>query len=233
MDNTFGSLFSGGGGLDLGLERAGLKCTFQVENDRHCLTLLERHWPDVPKNEIRPCAGIVGGDPCPVRSSLGNASKTTKPDMSGHFLAMVARCEPRWVLRENVRAPDVIDFVTGLEVLSYHCCIIEASSAAFTGQSRGREFVVGFDTKKAAKRFETVVTEQSNQDNYQVCVPKQEAARCLNSRGRSGVSIYQDFVYEEGDPALYEERDLAGFTSLKRAKQLMAEVVGNFVKDSK
>ena len=172
MDLTFGSLFSGGGGLDLGLERAGLKCVFQVENDRHCLTLLKRHWPDVPKNEIRPCVGLVGGDPCPIRSSLGNASGTKKPDMSGYFLAMVARCKPRWVLRENVLSPDSVDFSGALVLLGYRSVVVEMDSAAFTGQSRRREFVVGFDTGKRQK------------------------LRCLNSRGRSGISIYQDYVYE-------------------------------------
>jgi DNA (cytosine-5)-methyltransferase 1 len=186
MNNTFGSLFSGGGGLDLGLERAGLKCTFQVENDRHCLTLLERHWPDVPKNEIRPCMGIVGGDPCPIRSSLANIYGTTKPDMSGYFLAMAARCKPRWVLRENVPASDVIDFVTALELLGYTCTIIEANSAAFTGQSRRREFVAGFDSEETSDRFVRAFSDaESDKGNGQKRCKVEAPLRCLDTRSGS------------------------------------------------
>jgi len=130
-----------------------MRCVFQVENDRSCLILLRRHWPDVPKNEIRPCLGLVGGDPCPIRSSLSRCSRTRSPDLSGYFLAMVARCKPRWVLRENVRAPDVDDFAAGLDLLGYGSVVVEADAAAFTGQSRPREFVVGFDLQDALDRF--------------------------------------------------------------------------------
>jgi DNA (cytosine-5)-methyltransferase 1 len=43
------SLFSGVGGFDLGLERAGMKTVFQCEWDKHATSILERHWPDVPR----------------------------------------------------------------------------------------------------------------------------------------------------------------------------------------
>lgn len=43
------SLFSGVGGFDMGLENAGMETVFQCEWDKHCLTILDRHWPDVPK----------------------------------------------------------------------------------------------------------------------------------------------------------------------------------------
>ena len=43
------SLFSGVGGFDLGLEQAGMETVFQCEYDKQCLTVLEKHWPQVPR----------------------------------------------------------------------------------------------------------------------------------------------------------------------------------------
>jgi DNA (cytosine-5)-methyltransferase 1 len=43
-----GSLFTGIGGFDLGLEAAGMQIIFQCENDPYCQKVLRAHWPDVP-----------------------------------------------------------------------------------------------------------------------------------------------------------------------------------------
>ena len=45
------SLFSGVGGMDLGFQNAGILTMLQVEIDRRCRQVLERHWPEVPKLE--------------------------------------------------------------------------------------------------------------------------------------------------------------------------------------
>ena len=71
---TIGSLFSGIGGLELGLEWAGLgPVKWQVEIDDYCLKVLEKHWPDVKrykdvkevgKHNLEPVDLICGGFPC-------------------------------------------------------------------------------------------------------------------------------------------------------------------------
>jgi DNA (cytosine-5)-methyltransferase 1 len=43
------SLFSGVGGFDLGLEAAGMRTVYQCEWDKHATSILNRHWPEVPK----------------------------------------------------------------------------------------------------------------------------------------------------------------------------------------
>lgn len=47
---TYGSLFSGVGGMDMGFD-THMDCVFQVEWDKHAQSILRRHWPDVPKWE--------------------------------------------------------------------------------------------------------------------------------------------------------------------------------------
>lgn len=47
---TVGSLFSGIGGLDLGLERAGMKVIWQSEIDPYACRVLAKHWAEVPNH---------------------------------------------------------------------------------------------------------------------------------------------------------------------------------------
>jgi DNA (cytosine-5)-methyltransferase 1 len=77
---TFGSLFAGVGGFDLGFEAAGWQCGFQVEWDKHCQQVLARHWPDVPRwsdvsdvngAELPPVDCINFGSPCQDLSIAG------------------------------------------------------------------------------------------------------------------------------------------------------------------
>jgi len=79
------SLFSGIGGLDLGLSRAGFDVVGQVEIDPGCRGVLTRHWPAVPKHDDvatvigwwhhelggRPITLISGGLPCQPFSRAG------------------------------------------------------------------------------------------------------------------------------------------------------------------
>lgn len=77
---TVGSLFSGIGGLELGLERAGMRVEWQVENDSFCTKVLEKHWPHVTRHGDIRTAGrhnlsrvdvLAGGFPCQPHSVAG------------------------------------------------------------------------------------------------------------------------------------------------------------------
>ena len=55
------SLFSGVGGFELGWRRVkGIETVMQVEQDKHCLAVLERHWPDVERATDVRNVGVVG-----------------------------------------------------------------------------------------------------------------------------------------------------------------------------
>ena len=111
------SLFSGIGGLDLGLERAGITTVGQVEIDPWCRRVLAKHWPDVPRHDDvrtavdwwleqqRPHVHLVhGGFPCQDVSDAGDLAGI-EGEQSGlwtDFAAVVRALRPRWVLVENV-----------------------------------------------------------------------------------------------------------------------------------
>lgn len=112
---TVGSLFSGIGGIDLGLELAGMKTVWQVENEPYCVSVLHRLWPDVPKyndvrfcregfNELPPVDVICGGFPCQDISLAGK-----KAGLSGErsglwyeFARIIHDLQPNYVFVENV-----------------------------------------------------------------------------------------------------------------------------------
>jgi DNA (cytosine-5)-methyltransferase 1 len=108
----FVSLFAGIGGIDLGFERAGLTCVAQVENDPWCVSILEKHWPDVPRwgdirdldpKELPDHDVIAGGFPCQPVSLAGSRAGRDDPRwLWPEFFRLVRGVRPRFVVVENV-----------------------------------------------------------------------------------------------------------------------------------
>ena len=109
---TFGSLFSGIGGIDLGLERAGMVCKWQVEINIFCQMILTKHWPGVPKHaDIKEVGGynlekvdlIAGGFPCQPYSKAGKRrGKDDDRYLWPEMLRVIRELKPTWVFCENV-----------------------------------------------------------------------------------------------------------------------------------
>lgn len=113
---SIGSLFAGIGGLELGLERAGLGAvSWQVELDAWCREVLAKHWPDAQRHEdvrtvgatnLSPVDVICGGFPCQDVSAAGRG-KGLEGERSGlwyEMLRIVRELGPRVVIVENVSA---------------------------------------------------------------------------------------------------------------------------------
>lgn len=113
MSMTFGSLFAGIGGFDLGYHQAGMRCAWQVEIDASARSVLAHHWSDVPRlTDVRECGAhnlapvdvICGGFPCQDLSVAGNRAGLAGK-RSGLFYQMtriVNELRPLLLTWENV-----------------------------------------------------------------------------------------------------------------------------------
>ena len=113
------SLFAGIGGLELGLERAGMTVVGQVEIDPFCRRVLAKHWPEVPRHddvrtavewwrgESRPLVDVIcGGFPCQDISNAGRREGIAgaRSGLWSHMRDTVRALRPRYVVMENVSA---------------------------------------------------------------------------------------------------------------------------------
>lgn len=113
-----GSLFSGIGGLELGLERTGrFTVAWQVEINDYCQQILAQRWPHVTrfrdvctvgKDDLSPVDLLCGGFPC---QNLSRSKTTGIVGIDGpesglwrEYFRLICELRPRYVLVENVAA---------------------------------------------------------------------------------------------------------------------------------
>ena len=113
MTLTVGSLFSGIGGIDLGLERAGMTVKWQSEIDPYACKVLKKHWPDTPNlgdikqidwSTVEHVDVIAGGYPCQPFSTAGKRQGENDPrHLWPYFRDAISGIRPRFAILENVR----------------------------------------------------------------------------------------------------------------------------------
>ena len=121
------SLFSGAGGLDIGLGRAGFQTRVCVENDKHCKLTLEANQGKLSDAEFQILGDITelepfdllemgglkqgevdlvsGGPPCQAFSTAGHRQSINDPrgQLFTQFARMVEGVLPRFFVVENVK----------------------------------------------------------------------------------------------------------------------------------
>lgn len=157
---TIGSLFSGVGGLELGLERAGLgPVLWQCEIDPFCRAVLAKNWPHVTRyTDVRALVGstlppvqvLCGGFPCQDVSAAGKRAGLDG-ERSGlwfEFARLIAETKPRAVVAENVLGlvGRALDTVAGrLSELGYSVDVTRLQASDIGApHRRERVFIVAY-----------------------------------------------------------------------------------------
>ena len=162
-----GSLFSGIGGLELGLEWAGLgETVWQCELDPFCRKVLSKHWPnverftDVTQPRVYPHAELIcGGFPCQDVSSAGDGAglKGQRSGLWYHYARVIEQVAPRVVVVENVASGKsrwLVQVRHALHVLGYRTrAFAIAARDVGAPHLRRRIFVVGYAHGKRKSSF--------------------------------------------------------------------------------
>lgn len=154
---VIGSLCSGYGGLDLGVQAVlGGRVAWHVEYDRDPSKILAHHWPDIPNHgdvkttewaNVEPVDVLTAGYPCQPFSNAGLRKGANDPR---HLWPDVARAvgalRPRLVVLENVRGHvslGLADVLADLSDLGYDAAwgLVRASDAG-APHARARIFIV-------------------------------------------------------------------------------------------
>jgi DNA (cytosine-5)-methyltransferase 1 len=166
---TVGSLFSGIGGFELGLERTGgFKTVWQCEIDPFCLKVLEKHWPNVKRftdikkmgveEEIPHVDVICGGFPCQDISCAGKGAgiHAERSSLWWEMLRIVRLVRPKYVLVENVAAllNRGLDEVLGSLAESGYDAEWQVLSADMFGapHKRRRMFIIAYPSDRRTER---------------------------------------------------------------------------------
>jgi DNA (cytosine-5)-methyltransferase 1 len=171
-----GSLFSGIGGLELGLERAGLgQVVWQIEIDPARRRVLEKHWPaakryeDVrQKYELEKVDILCGGFPC---QDVSDASRGRGGGIAGErsglwkeYARVVEQIKPQWVIVENVAGAAARKWLPtvrrDLHMLGYRTRALRVDARDVgASHARPRIFVIGdpYTKSQPARSFDAQV----------------------------------------------------------------------------
>lgn len=189
---TFGSLFAGVGGFDLGFERAGMVCKWQVEIDEFCRRVLAKHWPDARRHDdvrtFPPTDAedwrvdvICGGFPCQDVSQAGKrvGIDGRRSGLWSEFRRIVCLLRPRVIVVENTAGllargmgrvlGDLAASGFDAEWSVLPACALGAS------HSRPRVFLVAYAASERAGQLWRIARQSESQADQDVPWPKAES----------------------------------------------------------
>ena len=185
-----GSLFSGIGGLELGLEWANVgETVWQVEQDAYCQRVLAKHWPNATRyDDVRTVGAhnlesvdvICGGFPCQDVSKAGKRVGLggARSGLWFEFARIVGEMAPEYVVVENVTGlfdRGFGDVLGALAAFGYDAewSVISACSLG-APHTRERVFVVAYAQGERPGQLRRVGSPSPRQPQRHLCWPSNE-----------------------------------------------------------
>lgn len=194
---TVGSLFSGYGGIELGLEQTkGFRTIWHCEIEPYTSAILKERWPGIPNlgditkvnwEEVEVPDLICGGFPCQDISVAGKGrgiiKGETRSGLWGEFHKSIRVLRPRYVLIENVsalarRGLNIV--LADLAQEGYDAEWIDLRASDFGApHKRERLFIVAYpNSKRNAYDKRRIETEQPSK----MARPDSDSSRYLHGR---------------------------------------------------
>ncbi len=225
------SLFSGGGGLDIGFDRAGYEHVASYEimpNAAEVLRCAKPEWTVFGGAEGDVCHVdwltyrdtidvLHGGPPCQPFSHAGYRSGANDlRDMFPQFVRAVKGVRPRAFIAENVSGLATKKFQTYLEQTifqplgkQYRIVNFTLDASAFgVPQRRRRIFFVGFREKECFSRFapppptHTIINEKQTQLPLAAMILGEDQANCPRTLGARAALGLLDIGYDGVAPTI-------------------------------
>jgi DNA (cytosine-5)-methyltransferase 1 len=234
--------------MDLGLERAGMQCLWQVEIDDYATKVLEKHWPDVVRHrDVREVGRhnlesvdlICGGFPCQDISASNPFAVGISGERSGlwsEYYRILCELRPRYALIENSSAllnRGLDRVLCGLASIGFDAewGVVSACAFGFT-HTRERLFIVAYSAgdgrfgrwfrESCAESYarDSQTIGRSNPVEVERCLPLESGAS-VNKRSRrkaNGVSARMDRLRGVGNAVLPQVAEWIGNRITEAAK---------------
>lgn len=206
-----GSLFSGIGGLDLGLERAGMTVAWQSEIDPYASKVLAKHWPQLPNHgdikridwgAVEPVDVICGGYPCQPFSTAGKRQGEDDPRHLWPWVRdAISALRPRYAILENVRGHlslGGLSVVGALAEIGYNCEWRLVSAVGMGAPHRRDRLIIVAYPHSDSKPVGTF----NGQSFGMVAYPNKFRAQVSPERIFSSIEKSQCFTWWEIEPAV-------------------------------
>lgn len=238
------SLFSGGGGLDLGFKQAGFNILWANEFDKNIWATHEKNFKetylckksivDIKIEEIPDCIGLIGGPPCQSFSEAGmkRGTQDARGQLFWDYIRILKAKKPYFFVAENVSGllstrhqNDLNAFIKAFNDVGYNVDTKIYKASDF-GVAQDRERLIFIGYKKEFNNFFSGLEKKSKQTLKNVILDMPRVTETKNGKANITKPLLNHEYMLGGFSSMFMSRnrvrawDEASFTILATARQI-------------